>query len=161
MYSAALAQWLLSRVTTRESAAATVGDLIESGAGPLQLWAAVGSRIVRSVDAKTLGWVIAAFVAQVPAFFLIIRLLPQMRWFAVAPFISATVTAELLIGSAMGRWSRKPVTACLLLAIADAALLRIRENGVAINWLYSAVPLIAGMILTRRSGRRAPSHRLS
>ena len=43
--AAALAQWVLSLISTPESAAATVGDLIESGAEPVRLWSVVVGQV--------------------------------------------------------------------------------------------------------------------
>lgn len=54
-----VAEWSLSLVSTRDHAAATVGDLVESGVGGWRLWWAVGSQVARAVPLA-----LTAFVAQ-------------------------------------------------------------------------------------------------
>ena len=47
--AAALAEWILSLVTSQERAAATIGDLYEEGAGPLAFWGSIAWTVLSLV----------------------------------------------------------------------------------------------------------------
>lgn len=143
MRNGQIAECVLSMVTTRDHAAAAVGDLVESGVGARRLWSAVGSRILRSVDARTLAITVVAFALQYPLFFLTMRALPQARWFTVPPVVSSCVVTEMLVGGAIGMYGQAmPLTACLLLVFCDCALGGFKVNGVQVSLAIWPVPLL-------------------
>ena len=151
--AAALAQWVLSLITTPESAAATVGDLIESGAEPVRLWSVVVGQVLRAVPLA-----LAAFFAQffiwVIEFTVVLRyVLPgyawgnSFRWYAGL----SGLAIQLLIGYGIARLGKaRALGVCLLVALADCVFGGFRNNNAGINMAIWAVPLLAATVIVRR-----------
>jgi hypothetical protein len=146
--AAALAQWVLSLITTPESAAAAIGDLIETGAGPVRIWTVVVGQVLRALPLA-----LAAFLAQFFIFAIqariVLRYIPGygFRWYAGI----SCVATQVLIGYLIARYGNaRALGICLLVVLTDCLFGGFRNNNAGINMAIWAVPLLAATVIVRR-----------
>jgi hypothetical protein len=158
MRNANIAERILSLVTTPDRAAATVGDLIESGAGAPRFWVTVGSQILRRTSKPALGAFLAQFVLIFCAGFGL-RFMTSFilfRWIVELTLLAT----QLLVGYGIARYGKqRALGICLIVALADCVLGALRINNGNINMAIWAIPLLASTLATRRSVHPAPSRR--
>jgi hypothetical protein len=165
MRNATTAERILSLVTTRDRAAATVGDLIESRAGALRFWFTIGSQVLRRAAVPA----VVGFLAQFFLFFwvgfalrfsvyLFIRPFTLLRWIVDITLLST----QLLAGYGIARYGKtRALGICVIVVLTDCVLGALRINNGNINMAVWAIPLLASTLATRRSVRPAPSPRPS
>jgi len=164
MRNADVAQWVLSLFTTPDRAASTIGDLVETVAGPVRLWRVVGGQVLRAVPLALAAFYAQFFIVGVQFGIVLRFLFPGYMWpngFRWYAGLSCLAT-QILVGYGIARLGRtRAPGVCLLVVLTNCVLGGFRFNNASINMAIWAVPLLAGTVVTRRSGRREPSRRLS
>ena len=165
MHNAKAAEWILSLVTAPDRAAATVGDLIESRAGALRFWSAIGAQFLQ----QTAMPAVVAFMAQ---FFLlfwvgfavtlaVFRHLPHTILLRSAVDLTLLAT-QLSVGYGIARYGKtRALGICVIVVLTDCLAGTVHVRNGNINMAIWAIPLLASTLATRRSVRPAPSHRLN
>ena len=152
---------MLRAVTTPERAAAVIGDLVQSKAGPLGFWVAISSNLLHAITPPIIGLAVGAFLFQffvflIPATALTYCLnwfvisVDAWHWCSVVLFLSTQLLTGLWIASA--KQQRFPLV-CLLVVFSDCATGFLNLNNVSINMAIWSVPVLLGTIIGRRLSR--------
>ena len=147
MRNAHVAQWILSLVCPPDRAASTIGDLIESGAGPARIWSVVGGQVLHAVPLALAAFFTQFFIFGIQAG-IVLRYIPGygFRWYAGI----SCVATQVLIGYLIARYGNARALGICLLVVATDCLVGFRVNNVSISMAIWALPLLAGTLVTRR-----------
>ncbi len=159
MLNTRVAEFLLSRFTTRERATAIIGDLMEISPGPIPFWLAVAHTMARFATRPAAGVFAGVITAKLLRELYVSTVKAPSRPPEIETFF---VIAGLLLGmiagcSAVRRGPLDPVTkiAAALCAFASAAvLLRLRTPGLLVCGVAFELLLI-GLLFSARTRHAA------
>ena len=152
MRNAHVAQWILSLVCPPDRAASTIGDLIESGAGPARIWSVVGGQVLHAVPFALAAFFTQFFIFGIQAGIVLRLIWPGYAWgggFAWYAGLTSLAT-QVLIGYGIARYGKARALGICLLVVATDCLVGFRVNNVSISMAIWALPLLAGTLVTRR-----------
>jgi len=169
MHKAVAAEWILSLVTTRENAAATVGDLVETSTLSMaSVFRIAAAGVLRQFTAPRPGRVtalaVAAFIGQFVAFspaaiasLWLVRTYNlwdpafMMPLFAIGFFVTQVFVGKWVVRLSPGC----EMAVCLALGILNA-IAGLSINNVSINMALWQIPIMLGVVWERRmTPRRA------
>jgi hypothetical protein len=163
MHKAAAAEWILSLVTTRENAAATVGDLVEtSSLSPFTVLRIAASGVLQQVKespGKVALFAVLAFVGQFVAYsplavgfaWLLGGWSPLEHGWIFPMFAATFLVTQIFVGKWIIRLCPgREMSVCIGLVILNA-LAGIKLNNVSISMsLWWQIPMLIGAVSERR-----------
>lgn len=167
MFRARVSEWILSLVTTRERAAATVGDLVESSAlGMISVLRIAASAILRQVSVSPGRVAVVALTAFVGQFVLYVpcalclawavRIFSPWRFVSMFPLFAVPFfLTQIAVGKWMVRWSHGcEMAVCLALGVLNVIAGILHLNNISIDMSLWQIPILIGAIRERRLSLR-------